>query len=843
MRPRRPNTRFSTFVLAIYATAFICGVATLCGTLPVARAAVVNATNLFGQIDGSNNPIWSQNAADNNASSTNNEGFNHISSLALDTVNHRLFVADSGHNRVLVFPLDSDNKIASHTAVHVLGACDFTSDGATSPVSASNFGGFFNLAFDNVNDRLFVSDAHRDRVMAFDVNPSTLTDCESATFEVGQPNFTTASAATDQSTLNHPDDIEYDSTYQRLFVSDEFNNRVMAFSVPAGSTSSINGEQALFELGQPDFVTATATTTQNGLNDIFGEAYDPVNHHLFVSDGGNKRVMAFRVAGDATSSINGEQALFELGEPDFTTATGGTTQTSLVSPDDINYDTFGNRLFVGDLTSSRIMIWQIPADATSSFNGAAAQNTLSQDTWTSSTYAIGQNTFENPEAPHAFDAAHNRLFIYDGPYLDVRAIEIDLIHITTASLASSTIGTPYSQAINVSQTQGTSQSYSLYSGSLPSGLTLSTSTGTISGTPTQATTTTFTIEADDNFPTGPFFDRATYSLSSLSTDATMSSFSFPTASSIIDATAHTVSITVPFGTNVASLTPTIGLAAGASVSPASGTAHDFTNPATYTVTAEDGSTTQAYIVTVTVGPNPNPTNAGGGNGPIVGSGPFAPGTSTNSTLPAIAATLAASSLMIQTMSSSTTSATTLPPLTAQTLTLARDLTLGARGDDVAALQWMLDTTGFSVATSGPGAFGELTTFFGPATQAALAQYQETNGISPSQGFFGPITRATLATTTFSLSTGSLLSATGQGTYTRDLELGDQGPDVLELQQFLNSNGYVLANYGPGAPGHETNLFGFATRYQLKQFQLVHNILPANGDFGASTRLYIAALSQ
>ena len=62
-----------------------------------------------------------------------------------------------------------------------------------------------------------------------------------------------------------------------------------------------------------------------------------------------------------------------------------------------------------------------------------------------------------------------------------------------------------------------------------------------------------------------------------------------------------VTLTVPYGTNPSSLTPTI-VHTGASVSPASGVAKDFTNPVTYTVTAADGST-KAYTVTVTVALN------------------------------------------------------------------------------------------------------------------------------------------------------------------------------------------------------------------------------------------------
>ncbi len=65
----------------------------------------------------------------------------------------------------------------------------------------------------------------------------------------------------------------------------------------------------------------------------------------------------------------------------------------------------------------------------------------------------------------------------------------------------------------------------------------------------------------------------------------------------------------------------------------------------------------------------------------------------------------------------------------------KDLTLGARGADVTALQNFLFSNGFlKVAATG---------YFGPMTKAALAAYQASVGISPASGYFGPITRARL----------------------------------------------------------------------------------------------------
>jgi hypothetical protein len=75
----------------------------------------------------------------------------------------------------------------------------------------------------------------------------------------------------------------------------------------------------------------------------------------------------------------------------------------------------------------------------------------------------------------------------------------------------------------------------------------------------------------------------------------------PDVVGVINEEAKTIALTVPFGTDVTALVPTI-VHTGASVSPASGAAQDFTSPVNYTVTAEDTST-QAYVVTVTVAPS------------------------------------------------------------------------------------------------------------------------------------------------------------------------------------------------------------------------------------------------
>jgi len=91
----------------------------------------------------------------------------------------------------------------------------------------------------------------------------------------------------------------------------------------------------------------------------------------------------------------------------------------------------------------------------------------------------------------------------------------------------------------------------------------------------------------------------TVTIAAPSSAKAITSFVIGSSTGTIDETAHTVAVTVPFGTVVTALAPTIVVSDKATVDPASGAAKDFTAPVTYIVTAED-NTTQAYIVTVIV---------------------------------------------------------------------------------------------------------------------------------------------------------------------------------------------------------------------------------------------------
>jgi hypothetical protein len=83
-------------------------------------------------------------------------------------------------------------------------------------------------------------------------------------------------------------------------------------------------------------------------------------------------------------------------------------------------------------------------------------------------------------------------------------------------------------------------------------------------------------------------------------------------------------------------------------------------------------------------------------------------------------------------------------------------------------------------------------------------------------------------------------------FDHNLDVGVVDSEVRELQIYLNTNGFSVADDGPGSPGHEVDVFGANTRDALGKFQTAHamqilvpfGFTKATGRLGNATRKYI-----
>ncbi len=159
----------------------------------------------------------------------------------------------------------------------------------------------------------------------------------------------------------------------------------------------------------------------------------------------------------------------------------------------------------------------------------------------------------------------------------------------------------------------------------------------------------------------------------------------------------------------------------------------------------------------------------------------------------------------------------------------RDLSIRMSGADVLTLQKFLNNHGFVLAKSGVGSPGKETTTFGTLTQQALIKFQKKYNLKQT-GVLNDQTKAVIELMGLNVSPVPVSALK----FDRDLQLHDEGNDVLALQKYLNSHGYVVSETGSGSLGNETTTFGVKTKEALKKYQKDRGI-PQTGVLGPLTR--------
>lgn len=284
--------------------------------------------------------------------------------VAVDPTTGKLFVADRDNRRIMRWS-SANTLINGSPAEVVFGQPDFVTRTAnTGGISAATMNNP-NSVYVDANGTLWVADRDNHRVLRFNNASSKLTGAN-ADGVLGQPNFTSNTAGTTAGLLSAPTSVFVDGS-GNLWVADKDNNRVMRFNNASGKPNGANADGVL---GQLDFVTSTSGTTASKFDAPWG-VYVDVSGKLWVADRYNSRVLRFD---NAAGLANGSAANGVLGQTDFVTSTSGLSQSKFDGPRGMFMDGMG-RLYVGDEGNSRIIVF---TNAAAKPNGANADNVLGQ---------------------------------------------------------------------------------------------------------------------------------------------------------------------------------------------------------------------------------------------------------------------------------------------------------------------------------------------------------------------------------------------------------------------------------------------------------------------------------
>jgi sugar lactone lactonase YvrE len=288
-------------------------------------------------------------------SPTANLGMQKPSAIFLDTTG-RLWVADTFNHRVLMF---ADALTSAHQPApsKVLGQADLATTTPPTAPAANRLISPSSIWVDT-SDRLWVVAAFN-RVLRFDA-VTRKANGANADGVLGQPNFTTSTARTTDSTTIRTSigkatlgsSLAVSAT-GTLFVAARFENRVLRFD-NAGTLA--NNAAASSVLGQPNFTLSASTRLVDGMNINGSNGFSitiAANDTLWVSDTGNNRVLRFDVA--STKSI-GAYADGVLGHADFTSSDpkSGGDPKRLYLPRGLFFDGVGS-LWVADTLNNRVV--------------------------------------------------------------------------------------------------------------------------------------------------------------------------------------------------------------------------------------------------------------------------------------------------------------------------------------------------------------------------------------------------------------------------------------------------------------------------------------------------------
>lgn len=265
-------------------------------------------------------------------------------------INDKLFVVDS--LRVLVFNTIPTSDDAS--ADFVIGKTNLTDVVNVAP-TANTLSSPNSITSDGT--KLLIADTSVNRVLIFNTIPTA--DNASADFVIGQPDMTSSSINQGNlnpsaNTLYFPHSVHYDTTINKLFIADEYNNRILGYNaIPTADDTSAD-----FVIGQTDMVSNSTPNPPTSSTLAYPYDVHSDGTRLFVADYGNNRVLIWNTI-PSTSSVPADVV---VGQPDMVSNLANDvgdpttpTLTGLQGPACVYSD--GTKLYICDTDNSRVLVY------------------------------------------------------------------------------------------------------------------------------------------------------------------------------------------------------------------------------------------------------------------------------------------------------------------------------------------------------------------------------------------------------------------------------------------------------------------------------------------------------
>ncbi|MCB1018425.1 MAG: hypothetical protein KDC27_00785 [Acidobacteria bacterium] len=220
----------------------------------------------------------------------------------------QIYVSDTGNNRILEYAPDPTNGVG---AIRVFGQNSFDRGTAPAATSAQSLSSPTGLHVDE-RELLYVADSGANRVLVFPLSPDNPATAVSATTVIGQTGFDANGSAVGQGSLNGPlavstspdgEVVVADTGNNRVLVFPS----LLFLPTSGGQASQVIGQGGSFTGRSVNYNASAGTATPQALfapNGLFSDR----NGTLYVADTGNNRVLHFLMPTAVVSAATFEAA-------------------------------------------------------------------------------------------------------------------------------------------------------------------------------------------------------------------------------------------------------------------------------------------------------------------------------------------------------------------------------------------------------------------------------------------------------------------------------------------------------------------------------------------------------